>query len=148
MDNMEQKKFEELCGEKTDTIEVVKCKECKYQEKYFHKDKRMKEGGYWLYGCSKNEDPFVSHAVNGYDDEFCSAGVRKTHPERCCEGLYVKYNVRKVDTGELVNNCFVLRPDRDKAAIAALKAYAAATENKQLAEDIRKWIDTIEEIKE
>lgn len=59
------------------------------------------------------------------------------------DGLKVKYIVRKVDTGELVDECFVLRPQKDKAAIAALYAYADATENKVLAYDIRKWLDTI-----
>jgi hypothetical protein len=56
------------------------------------------------------------------------------------KGLYGKYNVTKVDTGELVNECFILRPDKDPAAVAALTAYAQATENKQLAYDIMNWI--------
>ena len=59
------------------------------------------------------------------------------------DGLKVKYIVRKVDTGELVDECFVLRPQKDEAAIAALYAYAKATENKVLAYDICKWLDTI-----
>jgi phage repressor protein C with HTH and peptisase S24 domain len=33
---------------------------------------------------------------------------------------------------------FVLRPDRDPAAMAAMKEYAKTTENRQLAEDIWK----------
>lgn len=56
------------------------------------------------------------------------------------QGLKVKYDVRKISTGELVNDCFVLRPDVDTAAIPAMRAYAASTENKQLAEDIYKWV--------
>ncbi len=59
------------------------------------------------------------------------------------EGLKIKYIVRKVEDGSLVNKCFVLRPDKDEAARKALLAYADATDNKQLAEDIRKWIDDI-----
>ncbi len=55
-------------------------------------------------------------------------------------GLYVKYNVVKADTGETVYDCFVLRPDRDPAAVNALRAYADATQNKALASDIIKWI--------
>ncbi len=46
----------------------------------------------------------------------------------------------KADTGESVNNCFVLRPDKDPAAVAAIRAYAAATDNKNLASDILQWI--------
>lgn len=56
------------------------------------------------------------------------------------KGLYVKYNVFKVADGSVVNDCFVLRPDRDPAAVAALRAYAAATENKGLAADIMRWV--------
>lgn len=55
-------------------------------------------------------------------------------------GLHIKYDVRKVSDGSIVNNCFVLRPDRDPSAITALRAYADATENKALAEDIYKWV--------
>jgi hypothetical protein len=50
------------------------------------------------------------------------------------EGLYAKYEVRKRD--EQVEDCFVLEPKDDRAARAALKAYAAATENDELAEDL------------
>jgi hypothetical protein len=63
------------------------------------------------------------------------------------KGLHVKYNVTKVDTGELVGNCFVLRPDKDPAAVEALKAYAAATDNLQLKNDILNWINPVPEFK-
>lgn len=56
------------------------------------------------------------------------------------EGLHGKYLVYKAKTGERVENAFVLRPDKDEAAIAALRAYAVATENKELAEDIFRWV--------
>ncbi|MFT9848498.1 hypothetical protein [Aneurinibacillus sp. REN35] len=56
------------------------------------------------------------------------------------QGLHVKYNVTKADTGELIGNCFVLRPDRDPAAVVALMMYAAATENKELSQDILNWL--------
>ena len=56
------------------------------------------------------------------------------------EGLRCKYIVRKADTGEGVDGCFVLRPDRDRAAVAALRAYAAATDNDVLATDILNWV--------
>lgn len=51
-----------------------------------------------------------------------------------------KYFGYKSADNSIVEDCFVLRPDKDPAAIAALTAYAKATENKQLAEDILSWI--------
>jgi hypothetical protein len=59
------------------------------------------------------------------------------------QGLHVKYNVTKVDTGELVGNCFVLRPDKDEVAIKSIEAYVAAIQNTELAYDILEWIRTI-----
>jgi hypothetical protein len=50
-------------------------------------------------------------------------------------GLYSKYEVRK--DGVSVEDCFVLEPEDDRAARVALKAYAAATENGELADDLR-----------
>ncbi len=55
-------------------------------------------------------------------------------------GLKRKYIVFKSDTGESVEDCFVLRPNIDDAARVALKAYADATNNKQLSADIRNWL--------
>ena len=60
-----------------DAVEIVRCRDCKYQCKIWHADKRMKEKGYWIYSCKRNSDPFVSHTVNGYDDEYCCYGERK-----------------------------------------------------------------------
>jgi len=56
-------------------------------------------------------------------------------------GLYPKYAVRKASTGEMVEDCFVLRPDRDEAARAALRCYASETDNVELALDIIEWLD-------
>lgn len=56
------------------------------------------------------------------------------------DGLKRKYIVLKSDTGEAVENSFVLRPDKDPAAVEALRAYAAATQNKTLAADIINWV--------
>ena len=56
------------------------------------------------------------------------------------EGLTQKYTVFKNGTGERVENCFVLRPDKDPAAVAALRAYSEATDNKSLASDIINWV--------
>ena len=55
-------------------------------------------------------------------------------------GLYGKYTVRKNSDGSLVTDCFVLRPNKDLAAVAALRAYAAATDNAELAADITNWV--------
>lgn len=59
-------------------------------------------------------------------------------PERA--GLYGKYTVRRNKDGSLVTDCFVLRPAKDPAAVAALRAYAAATDNPELAADIINWV--------
>lgn len=56
------------------------------------------------------------------------------------DGLKVKYNVFKVSDGSIVNNCFVLRPDKDSAARYALQSYAEVTDNEQLATDIYAWV--------
>lgn len=61
------------------------------------------------------------------------------------EGLKVKYRVYKARNNEAVNGCFVLRPEKDPAALAALEAYASATINEQLSNDIRLWIHAIKE---
>lgn len=60
------------------------------------------------------------------------------------DGLKVKYNVTKLEDGSTVHDCFVLRPDKDPAAVKALQAYAAATQNKVLADDIYAWVGTPE----
>ena len=81
--------------------------------------------------------------------ELCDAvdmaisAIRQQEQERKTatgEGLRCKYIVRKADTGEGVDGCFVLRPDRDRAAVAALRAYASATDNDVLATDILNWV--------
>lgn len=59
-------------------------------------------------------------------------------PER--DGLYGKYTVYKNKDGSLVTDCFILRPAKDPAAVAALRAYAATTDNAELASDIINWV--------
>lgn len=58
-------------------IDVIRCKDCKHQRKAWNVDKRHTAGGYHTYWCSRNQDPFVSHTVNGYDYEYCSSAERK-----------------------------------------------------------------------
>lgn len=59
-------------------------------------------------------------------------------PERV--GLYGEYTVYKNKDGSLVTDCFILRPAKDPAAVAALRAYAATTDNAELAADIINWV--------
>ena len=56
------------------------------------------------------------------------------------KGLKRKFLVFKSDTGEMVENCFILRPDKDPAAVEALRAYAGATDNATLSADILNWV--------
>lgn len=56
------------------------------------------------------------------------------------KGLYNKYLVIKVVDDTVIDNCFILRPDKDPAAVTALQAYAAATGNKVLANDLYAWV--------
>ena len=62
------------------------------------------------------------------------------HPVDNYAGLKGKYLVFKADTGEQVVNCFVLRPDKDTAAVEALRTYATVTDNKTLSDDINHWV--------
>lgn len=59
------------------------------------------------------------------------------------EGLKVKYNVYKAHNNELVEDCFVLRPQKDLAARKALLIYAGKTKNKALRQDILEWLKSI-----
>jgi len=55
-------------------------------------------------------------------------------------GLKVKYRVYKARNGEPVEDCFVLRPDKDVAARHALEAYIIHCDNHQFAYDICQWL--------
>ena len=57
-------------------------------------------------------------------------------------GLYEKYYVEK--DGNSIEDCFVLEPKDDPAARSALKAYAEATENDELAADLFDWLREID----
>ena len=60
------------------------------------------------------------------------------------DGLRRKYIVQKADSGEEVTDCFVLRPAKDRAAVAAIITYAKVTENETLAADLLRWLQRIE----
>ena len=85
----------------------------------------------------------IQELLDDLQNKRCSSLGIVFSPVLDYPGLKRKYIVLKSDTGELVDGCFVLRPDKDEAAIAALVAYAGATGNKQLAADILAWIDDL-----
>lgn len=64
-------------------------------------------------------------------------------PQVAYNGLRRKYIVFKSDTGKPVENCFVLRPDRDRAARDALRAYIVSTDNLDLARDLDDWLNAL-----
>lgn len=89
----------------------------------------------------------VSEFESGFNDGLNQAMWEITHaptltqpnePERA--GLYGKYTVYKNKDGSLVPDCFVLRPAKDPAAVIALRAYAAATDNAELSAGIINWV--------
>lgn len=51
-----------------------------------------------------------------------------------------KYLIVKVVDGTYIENSFFICPEKDPAAVKAMQAYAAATDNKSLADDIYKWV--------
>ncbi|GEM_PF-4448033 len=73
----------------------------------------------------------------GQANSYCQKSVRTMSDNE--KGLYGKYIVHRNDLTP-VYSCFVLEPDKDPAAVVALRAYAAATENKALAQDIYNWV--------
>lgn len=63
------------------------------------------------------------------------------------KGLYNKYQIIKRETGnESEGEYFVLKPEKDPAARAALLEYAKVTNNERLAQDIIFWVTSLPEI--
>ena len=60
-------------------------------------------------------------------------------------GRFPKYQVVRTSTGlRLAEDAyFVLVPEKDRAARIALAAYAEATEDQILAEDLRQWLQRL-----
>ena len=56
--------------------EIVKCQDCKYRVKEWREDKRMKEKGYWVYGCKHFGALMGYWGFGGSDNEFCSDALR------------------------------------------------------------------------
>lgn len=55
-------------------------------------------------------------------------------------GLYDKYVVTKADGTPVYDRCFVLKPSKDPVAVKALQAYAFATDDDQLRDDLYAWV--------
>ena len=51
---------------------IIKCKDCKHRVKEWREDRRMKDKGYWVYGCKHFGEIMGYWGWGGYDDEFCS----------------------------------------------------------------------------
>ena len=80
------------------------------------------------------------HKINDKIIPAINELLTNTPPNELRAGLYGKYTVYKNKDGSLVTDCFILRPAKDPAAVAALRAYAAATDNAELAADIINWV--------
>lgn len=51
---------------------IIKCKDCKYQVKEWRVNRRIKEKGYWAYGCKHFGEIMGYWGFGGDDNEFCS----------------------------------------------------------------------------
>jgi len=86
--------------------------------------------------------------IGAHDDLIASTRAALEKPERKQkEGLYGKYVVLNAyDESVVPYPTFILRADgKDKAAIAALRAYALATRNMELKKDLMNLVDHLEE---
>ena len=61
-----------------DVVEVVRCKDCKHRLKEWRGDKRLKNTGYWSYGCKHFAELMGYWGWGGNDNDFCSYGERRT----------------------------------------------------------------------
>lgn len=57
----------------------------------------------------------------------------------------LKFKVVNEETGEEIENCFVLFPEHDKAAVAALEEYAKNTVNSGMANVLQNWATRIQQ---
>lgn len=58
--------------------EIVRCKDCEHQVKEWRDDKRLKDKGYWAYGCKVISEICGYWALLGQDDDYCSMAKRRT----------------------------------------------------------------------
>lgn len=74
-----RKKVLETIAEYIDAVPVVRCKDCKHRKSVWHKDLRMKDGGYYYCYCKLDTgDPYALGKSAEEDDWFCADGERKT----------------------------------------------------------------------
>ena len=57
--------------------DIIKCQDCKHRVKEWREDKRMKDKGYWAYGCSHFGELSGYWCFGGCDDEYCSDAEKK-----------------------------------------------------------------------
>lgn len=100
---------------------------------------------WWEEKIRRIADHLISNGVTVQEGKPLDAFL---HPVDAYKGLKAKYLVFKADTGERVGNCFVLCPDKDPAAVEAIRAYASVTYNETLAEDIYNWVGKGEPVQE
>jgi hypothetical protein len=60
------------------------------------------------------------------------------------KGLYTKYKITYPDGKPVSGYCFVLKPEKDPAARAAMAAYAEHTDNWRLRRDINDYLAWLE----
>ena len=126
---------------------TVACEGCIYRSQYSNDDGLFKCGAFSRGNLQILVPPdgwcFMGRS-KGTNSQIPFFPLPYFYPVSDYEGLKLKYIVYTCDTGEIVDGCFVLRPDKDEAAKVALLAYAEATDNKQLASDIRNWITELQ----
>lgn len=67
-----------------DFFEVVRCRDCKHRLKEWRGDKRLKNTGYWVYGCKHFAEIMGYWGWGGNDNDFCSYGERKESKVKKC----------------------------------------------------------------
>ena len=58
-------------------FELISCEDCIYRLKEWRGDKRLKDKGYWVYGCEHFAELMGYWGWGGNDNEYCSYGERK-----------------------------------------------------------------------
>lgn len=57
--------------------DIIKCQNCKHRIKEWREDKRMKEKGYFVYGCEVFGEIIGYWGWGGHNDAFCSEAERR-----------------------------------------------------------------------
>jgi len=99
---------------------------------------------YYAYSMCRKCDSFGPTVRTEESAEYAveaarAAALRRYMPEDK-KGLYGKYIITRADGTPVNDRCFVLKPDKDPAAAKALQAYAAATDDEQLRDDLYAWV--------